>query len=58
MTTMFAGNRSIQIRVKGSRALMHLETHGPPRASCGMAAAILMVELVGRRIGSEEIAAL
>ena len=25
MTTMFAGNRNIQIRVKGSRALMHLK---------------------------------
>jgi phosphatidylserine/phosphatidylglycerophosphate/cardiolipin synthase-like enzyme len=25
MTTMFAGNRNVQIRVKGSRALMHLK---------------------------------
>ena len=25
MTTMFAGNRNIQIRVKGSRSLMHLK---------------------------------
>ncbi len=54
MTTMFAGNRSIQIRVRDRARSCTWKRHGPPRASCGMAAAILMVELVGRRIGAEE----